>query len=120
MILGLLLTAGILLAGVAACLVWMLAARRTRTADPLHVRLHVAHEGADSGDITVEGWQVAERRDSAGNLWLVVDRATLLETDGRRVTLEGQTDILARRVILREHLVDVAVRLPLMVGEAAA
>lgn len=71
--------------------------------DPPHVRLHVLHEGTDSGDMTIEGWQVATR---GGFVWL--DRATLLEGDGRRTTLAGRVEVPIGRVLLREHLVAVS------------
>lgn len=75
--------------------------------EPLHVRLHVLHEGTDSGDMTIEGWQVAERSE-----YLLLERASILHADGRRTTLSGHVDVPRSRVILREHLV--AVSAPLL------
>ena len=71
--------------------------------EPKHVRLHLLHEGTDSGDITIEGFQTKESK-----AWIVLDRAVILAADGRRTRLEGAIDIPRARLLLREHLVAVA------------
>jgi len=80
-----------------------------------HVRLHILHEGSQTGDVTLEGFETSERRD-----WIVLERATLIEHDGSRRRLQGPIDVPRRRVVLREHLVAVALpELPEFVGDSA-
>lgn len=84
--------------------------------EPRHVRVHILHEGADSGDVTVEGFQTSESRH-----WIVLERAVLLQDGGeRRTRLQGPVEVPRARLLLREHLVAVALpELPEFVGESA-
>jgi hypothetical protein len=73
--------------------------------EPRHVRLQVLHEGSDTGDMTIEGFQVSESRH-----WIVLDRPIVIEPDGSRKHLQGSVDIPRHRLLLRERLV--AISLP--------
>jgi hypothetical protein len=80
--------------------------------EPRHVRLHILHEGTDSKDMTLEGFQTSESRD-----WVVLERAVILYGDGRRVRVAAAVDVPRARILLREHLVAVALpELPELVG----
>lgn len=82
--------------------------------EPKHVRLHLLHEGTDSGDMTIEGFQTRESRQ-----WVVMERAVILHGDGRRTRLAASIDIPRSRLLLREHLVAVALpELPELAGVA--
>ena len=84
--------------------------------EPRHVRVHVLHEGSDSGDVTIEGFQTRESRH-----WVVLERAVLLQDGGqRRTRLQGPVEIPRGRLLLRECLVAVALpELPEFAGEQA-
>lgn len=70
------------------------------------VRLHVLHEGADSGDMTVQGILIGERRDQNHELWLILDKARALHDDGTSTELPG-LEVKASRIILLQNLVGV-------------
>jgi len=94
---------------------WVLNLWPGRRRELNHVRLHILHEGSQTGDVTLEGFETSERRD-----WIVLERAVLIEHDGARRHLRGPIDIPRGRVILREHLVAVALpELPSFIGDAA-
>jgi hypothetical protein len=106
-----LLVVAILLSGVAgAAMVLAIARFRSRRiVDAPHVRLHLVHEGSDTGDVTVEGQQTGERRDRAGQRWLVLHEAALLLPDGGAEHLDGETLIPVARVVFRQTIMDVRV-----------
>lgn len=66
---------------------------------PRHVRLHVLHQGAAAGDMTIDGWQIGERGG-----YLLLERASIVQEDGKLVRLEGHVDVPLERVLLREHV----------------
>jgi len=83
--------------------------RARRIVDAPHVRLVVVHEGADQGDVTVDGLQLREYRDRAGQRWIVLRDASMLLPDEGVEQLAGETHILAARVVLRQRITDVRV-----------
>lgn len=71
--------------------------------EPQHVRLHVEHSGASTGDVTIEGYLVGGDAE-----WVWVDRAILVEADGRRRFEGGRVEVPRRRIVLKEPLTAVA------------
>lgn len=71
--------------------------------EPPLVRLHVVHEGTDSGDMTVEGFLVADRQD-----YLVLTGASIIASDGRRTVLEGQTRVPRGRVVIVQRMASIS------------
>jgi hypothetical protein len=67
--------------------------------EPPHVRLHVVHQGSASGDMTIEGYLVGGDAD-----WVWVDRAILVEADGRRRFDGGRVEVPRSRILLKEPL----------------
>jgi len=85
--------------------------------EPPHVRLHVTHEGMQSGDMTIDGWWVGSDSDFA---FLI--RASILGDDGRVTQIEGRADVPLSRIFLREHVVAVSTPIALAAasGQAAS
>lgn len=65
--------------------------------------------------MTIEGFQTRESRD-----WIVLERAVILHGDGRRTRIAAPIDVPRRRLLMREHLVAVALpELPDLAGVEA-